>query len=215
MITKSQMAAAMPAAAAAGRLSTWYGPLTENMARFGIADTVSRQCGFLANTAEETGEFAAKVENLAYTGWRLRQVYPYFFAKNAAMADRLADQGPEAIANFIYADANRPAGYKLGNVAPGDGWKYRGRGPMQLTGRANYERFFASIGLPADTDPDEILNPEIGAMSAAHFWSAAGCNEHMDNGNFEAAVRAVNGGTINMDSRLRYFERFQAAMGGR
>lgn len=214
MITQAQMAQAMPVAASTGRLDLWYPSLAENMVKYDIAANAGRQCGFLANTAEETGEFAAKEENLHYSGERLRQVYPIFFANNAGLADRLAAQGPEAIANYIYADVNRPTKYRLGNVAPRDGWNYRGRGPMQLTGRSNYEAFFRAIGLPPDTDPDEILKPSVGAMSAAFYWKTHGCNELMDAGNFTAAVERVNGGTINMPARQLYLERFQQILGG-
>jgi len=169
---------------------------------------------FLANMAEETGELAAQEENLRYSGERLRQVFPSMFARDPSLADQLAAQGPEAIANYIYADANRPAGYRMGNVSPGDGWKFRGRGGMMTTGRNNYERLFRAIGLPADTDPDRLLEPEIGALSAALYWKTRGCNEMADLGNFTDAVRAVNGGTINMAKRLHYLQAFQNAMAG-
>lgn len=213
MISQDQMAAAMPRAQAQGRVALWYPHLVANMAKYDIV-TVPRQAMFLANLCAESGELAEQIENLHYSGERLRQVYPSLFGRNPALADQLAAQGPEAIANYIYADANRPPNYRMGNVAPGDGWKYRGRSGMQLTGRQNYERFFASIGLPITTDPDEILKPAIGAMSAAHFWKSKGCNDAADNGNFEEAVRLVNGGTNGMAARQLYLSRFQAALGG-
>jgi putative chitinase len=99
----------------------------------------------------------------------------------------------------------------MGNIAAGDGWKYRGRGPMQLTGRNNYARFFRALGLPADSDPDLLLQPAFGARSAAHFWQANGCNDHADAGDFVGAVKLVNGGTVNLDKRWRYLSAFQGA----
>lgn len=213
MITLAQMSRAMPVAAAAGRLAVWYGPLTANMAAYDIV-TVPRQCQFLAIQAQETQEFAAREENLRYSGARLREVYPIFFDNNPDLADQLAAQGPVAIANYIYDDANRPRGYKLGNTAPGDGWKHRGRGPGQLTGKGNYERFFVSIGLPADTDPDEILKPEVGAKSSCHFWKTRGCNEMADNGNFDQVVYTWNGGHHGMSERRRYLAALQSALAG-
>jgi putative chitinase len=211
MISKSQMAIALPLAAHAGRLDVWYPLLAREMAVHEI-DTEARQAMFLANLAEETGELAVQEENLHYSGPRLLQVFPSLFPGGIGQAAALAAQGPEAIANFIYADANRPVGYRMGNLRPGDGWKYRGRGSMQLTGHDNYARFFKSLGLPADSDPDLLLLPAFGARSAAHFWQTSGCNQRADAGDFVGAVKLVNGGTVNLDKRRRYLIAFQGAL---
>ena len=211
MISKAQMAFALPLAAHAGRLDIWYPLLAREMAAHAI-DSNPRQAMFLANLAEETGELAVQEENLHYSGARLLQVFPSLFPDGIGQAAALATRGPEAIANYIYADANRPPGFGMGNTQPGDGWKYRGRGPMQLTGRDNYGRFFKSLGLPTDSDPDLLLLPEFGARSAAHFWQASGCNPRADAGDFVGAVRLVNGGTVNLDKRRRYLIAFQGAL---
>lgn len=212
-VTREQLAAIMPAAQSANRLDTWFEPLTREMAAHGI-DTSVRAAMFLANIAEETGELAAQEENLRYSAGRLQQVWPSMFtgAAGRQRAEQLAAAGPESIANYVYADANRPPGYRMGNVNPGDGWRYRGRGPMQLTGRGNYARFFRSIGMPEDSDPDLVLSPEVGARSACHFWREAGCNELADTGDFAAVVKRVNGGHGNMAIRLKYLERARAAL---
>jgi len=210
-VTRDQFAVIMPAAKAAGRLDTWYAPVTNEMISHGIT-TPTREAMFLANVAEETGELAAREENLRYSGQRLCQVFPSMFRDRPQFAEQLAGHGPEAIANYIYADANRPPGYRMGNVHPGDGWLYRGRGPMQLTGRGNYARFFRSLGMPEDSDPDLVLSPEVGARSAAHFWQEAGCNELADTGDFAAVVKRVNGGHGNMSIRLKYLERAKRAL---
>lgn len=211
MITKRQMGLAMPAALAAGRLDTWYIPLVDAMTKHDIT-TDARIAPFLANVAAETGQLQAKVENLNYSGDRLIAVFPSLFSANPNKAYELAAAGPEAIANYIYADANRPPGYRMGNTQPGDGWKYRGRGPNQLTGRSNYVRYFASIGLPADSDPDIVLDPTHGANSSADHWVKAGCNQLADAGNFEGIVRAINGGLNGLATRQTYLERFVAAL---
>jgi len=211
MISKSQMALALPMAGHAGRLEVWYPLLAGEMAAHDI-DSDARQAMFLANLAEETGELAVQEENLHYSGPRLLQVFPSLFPNGIGQAAALAARGPEAIANFIYADANRPAGYRMGNTQAGDGWKFRGRGPMQLTGRDNYGRFFKSLGLPADSDPDLLLQPAFGARSAAHFWQARACNQRADAGDFVGAVKLVNGGTVNLDKRRRYLIAFQRAL---
>lgn len=204
MISKRQLGVIMPEARVSGRLDRWVAPLQREMAAHEIVG-LNREAMFLATIAEETGELRAQQENLNYSPDRLRQIFPSLFSADPSLADALVAQGPEAIANYIYDDAHRPPGYKMGNTQPGDGWRYRGRGPMQLTGRGNYERFFKSLGLPANSNPDLVLAPDIGAKSACHFWKAAGCNEAADSGDFDRVTRLVNGGTINMAARRRYY----------
>jgi len=214
MITERQMGLAMPAALAAGRISTWYGPLVAAMERFKITTPTDIQF-FLANIAEETGQLQARSENLHYSGDRLLQVFPSLFDGNPAGSEKayeLAAAGPEAIANFIYADVYRPAGYRMGNTQPGDGWKYRGRGPMQTTGGDNYRRFFRSIGLPENSDPDMLLEPKCGAMAAAQFWSSNGCSQFSEAEDFQGVVQRVNGGLNGFAARKTYLGRFVAAM---
>src|SRR5258708_32934375 len=114
MITMFQLAAAAPHAASTGRLVVWYPALCTAMNEFEI-NTPLRQAMFLANLLEETGEFASQRENMNYSGHRLLEIWPSLFSDEQKAYD-LADEGPEAIANFVYADANRPPGYKLGNI---------------------------------------------------------------------------------------------------
>lgn len=211
MITARQLGLALPAALAAGRIATWYQPLVDAMTARAIT-TPNRIAYFLANVAEETGQLQARSENLNYSGDRLMEVFPSLFNGNSALAYATAAGGPEAIANFIYADANRPRGYRMGNIQPGDGWKYRGRGPMENTGRQNYERFFNSIGAPVNSDPDLLLTPKYGALAAAQFWADAGCNALADAGKFTDCVVKVNGGTLGLAARLDYLKRFQDAL---
>lgn len=210
MITKRQMGLAAPTAARTGRLDQWYDALISAMTGHFIT-TPARIEYFLANIMEETGELQAKVENLNYGAGQLRALFDTIF-DGQLNADQTVAGGQEAIGNAIYGDQYRTARYKLGNRDPGDGYKYRGRGPMQLTGRSNYEQFFKAAGLPIDSDPDLLLAPAMGAESAAHFWDVAGCNACADRGDFEAAVRKVNGGTINMATRQAYLARFVEAM---
>lgn len=211
-ITRDEMAQAMPIAQMAGRIDQWYAPLTEAMGRHAI-DNAARTAAFLANVAEETNELQAKVENLNYSGDRLAFIFPSLFANNPDKAHDLCAAGPEAVANYIYDDANRPHTAALGNTLPGDGWKYRGRGPMQFTGKDNYVRFFRAAGLPDDTDPDRLLEPTLGAESAAWIWERDGCNTLADMGRFYACVLRMNGGDTNLKTRLKYYQAFLNAMG--
>lgn len=211
MITEYQLGLALPIAQATGRLHHWYPALVNAMNSYGIT-TRNRFTFFLANVAEETGQLQAKQENLNYSGDRLIAVFPSMFKENPHKAYELARLGPEAVGNYLYADANRPRGYRMGNVDPGDGWKYRGRGPMQITGRDNYRQFFRVVGLPDESDPDLLLQPLYGAMSAAGYWSRMGCNELSDSGEFTQCVIKVNGGTTGLASRSFYLRRLQDAL---
>lgn len=211
MITEYQLGLALPTARVSGRLRQWYATLVAAMERYDIT-TPRRFTYFLANVAEETGQLQARQENLNYSAERLVAVFPSMFKRNPQGAHELARKGPEAIANYLYADVNRPPGYRMGNVHAGDGWKYRGRGPMQITGRNNYRQFFRSVGLPDDSDPDLLLQPSYGAMSAAEYWSRMGCNELADAGEFTQCVLKINGGTTGLASRKAYLKRLQEAL---
>lgn len=211
MITEYQLGLALPTARMSGRLRQWYSALITAMEMHGIS-TSNRITYFLANVAEETGELQAREENLNYSAERLIAVFPSMFLANPDNARELARSGPEAIGNFLYADSHRPPGYRLGNIHPGDGWKYRGRGPMQITGRNNYRQFFRAVGLPDDSDPDLLLQPALGARSAAEYWSRTGCNELADAGEFVKCVAKVNGGTTGLASRRTYLKRLQDAL---
>ncbi len=211
MITEYQLGLALPSARASGRLRQWYSPLVAAMERYGIS-TPNRLTYFLANVAEETGQLQARQENLNYSAERLIAVFPSMFSGKPQVAHELARLGPEAIGNYLYADTHRPPGYRLGNVHPGDGWKYRGRGPMQITGRNNYRQFFREAGLPDDSDPDLLLQPSYGARSAAEYWSRMGCNELADIGEFTKCVIKINGGTTGLASRRTYLKRLDEAL---
>lgn len=97
----------------------------------------------------------------------------------------------------------------LGNVQPGDGVKYKGRGPIQITGRANYQACGTFLGLPLLERPDLLTRPEHGTLSAAWFWSKAKpwLNPAADRGWFKVTTRLINGGYNGLDDRLRYYQR--------
>lgn len=207
MITLAQMAVAAPKAGASGRLDAWYPALCEAMAEFDIT-TDARQAMFLANLMEETGELAVQRESMDYSPARLQEV----FGIRPDLAFQLVAAGWQAIANYVYADANRPEGYKLGNTQEGDGWRFRGSGPMQTTGRSNTEAAFRALGLPIDSDPNMLCQPLTGSRAAAFFWKSAGCNALADAGDFLNVVRAVNGGLTNLSIRENYLTDFEDAM---
>jgi putative chitinase len=172
-------------------------------------NTPLRVSHFLAQCAQESWNFREVYENLNYGAKALRTVFPRYFTTDA-MAAEYARQ-PEKIANYVYDDANRSARGKLGNTSPGDGWRYRGRGFIQLTGKNNYAAFNRFV------DEDVVANPDLVAtkyplVSAGWFWDITKLNATADKGSSEADVRAVtlivNGGTHGLPARINYFNRF-------
>lgn len=95
--------------------------------------------------------------------------------------------------------------YDLGNVAPGDGYKYRGRGLIQITGRDNYKKAGDALGVNLIDQPELLGEPGLACRSAAWFWKTHGCNELADAGNFEAITRKINGGLTGYAERLGFW----------
>lgn len=170
----------------------WLDPLNDAMGLFEI-DTPQRIAYFLAQVAHESNSFLTLEENLNYSENRLRQVFPTHFTDTEFM---IYANNPEMIANRVYA--NRMGN---GDEASGDGWSFRGRGPIQVTGRNMYRRIGGGIGVDLERNPDRVLTPQYGALSAAYFWHAMGLNELADNGLFSAITKKINGGLTGEDSR--------------
>ena len=181
------------------------------MTRYKII-TVNRQRAFLSQLGHECAQLATFVENLNYSQQALRNVFGKYFP-----TDELASQyarKPEKIANRVYA--NRMGN---GDEESGDGWKYRGRGGIQVTGKDNYETATNKMrDLPIATDfvlePDLLATPQFAIQSAAWWWSNAGLNELSDKLGakddldvFTKITRRVNGGTNGLDDRLAIYKR--------
>ena len=124
---------------------------------------------------------------------------------DAALAERYARQ-PERIAAVVY-------NARMGNTAPGDGWRYRGRGLIQVTGKANYQNAGAALGLDLVGHPELLEQPERAALSAAWFWSASGLNELADAGLFEMITRKINGGLNGQAERVALRDRAAKVLG--
>jgi len=160
-------------------------------------NTPARVAGFLAQTGHESGGFRFTSEDLHYRAEALTRVWPTRFPPG--IAESYAMQ-PERIANRAYAD-------RMGNgdEASGDGWKYRGRGLIQLTGADNYADFSLSADNEALSDPDSVAEPELAALSAGWFWSRNGLNALADAKDIVGMTRRINGGTNGLDDRqMRY-----------
>jgi len=175
---------------AAGMLPTqarvFAEPLAAACAKFGI-DTAKRAGGLIGQCMVESMNFAKTEESLYYTtAERIRQVFP---TRVASMADasRLV-HNPQALANRVYAG-------RLGNgdEASGDGWKFRGRGLIQITGRSNYSAAAGACDRPYLEHPEFVGQPEGACLSAAWFWAAAGLNALADLRDWDGITRRVNG----------------------
>lgn len=166
--------------------------LNRAMARFKI-DSRVRQAAFLAQIGHESGQLRCLVENLNYRADRIRQIGQASAAGSRwrslmSRADELGGK-PEKFANAVY-------GGRMGNgpESSGDGWRFRGRGLIQLTGRSNYHAAADSLGLPLDTQPELLEQPEQAAQSAAWWWSTHGLNELADAGRIQDIGSIINTG---------------------
>lgn len=211
-ITQQQFGQMLTGADIAQRVAQWLEPMNAALRACAI-DSAQRQAAFLAQVLVESGELRHKEEALNYSPERLQQVWPQRFP-NADIAARYGHQ-PQALANHVYAG-------RLGNgdEASGDGWRYRGRGLIQLTGRDNYASFARASGLDALANPDLLLAPEGAARSAAWFWQSHGLNEMADRAAggdgdavFVQITRRINGGTTGLDERKACWKRTRHALG--
>src|SRR5215471_20171913 len=202
-LTAAQLTAFLPALQDGSR---WIDALNAAMQRFEI-NTPARAAAFLAQTAHESGEFRRLVENLNYSAAGLCRTWPNRFS-TLGIAKRY-ERNPELLANYVYAK-------RLGNgdVASGDGWRFRGRGLIQLTGRGNYRSCGVVVALPLETEPDRLETPEAAALAAAQFWQSRGLNHLADDQNddkddedFIAITKIINGGTAGLASRRTYWAR--------
>ncbi|WP_439596477.1 glycoside hydrolase family 19 protein [Falsiroseomonas sp.] len=168
--------------------SRWHPLLVQHCGAQSI-DTPLRLAAFLANVLHETGGFRRLAEDLFYSEKRLTEVWPSRFPTLASA--RPYARNPEALGEKTY-------GGRLGNKKPGDGYRYRGRGLMQTTGRNNYAALSAAIARDVVADPDWLLTPEGAVESATRFWAQAGCNRMADVRDIRGVRRRINGGLIGI-----------------
>lgn len=202
MLTADILRAALPAARPTD-IAKFATPLAEACAEWGI-DTPLRLAAFLAQIAHESGQLRALVENLNYSAEALLRVFPrHFEARQAATYAR----HPDRIASRVYA--NRMGN---GDEASGDGWRYRGRGLIQVTGKANYAACGPALGLDLIAQPELLEQPGPAARSAGWFWHWNGLNRPADARDIETITRRINGGLTGLDDRKACYARACAAM---
>lgn len=196
-----------------GGYASKYGPellpkLNEVLGKYGINRNQRRFTHFLAQIAHESGHFGSLEENLKYSGERLWQVFRKYF-RDEAEAMEFARQ-PERIANRVYAG-------RMGNgdEASGDGWRYRGRGFIQLTGRDNYREIGKKIGVDIEADPDLVARDVTTALLvSAAFWDSRKLNTLADKDDLREITRRINGGFNGLDDREKLLKRARAIWGG-
>ena len=180
---------------------TWSFELSATLPSYDIA-TKKRIAGFISQCAHESMEFNVLQENLNYSAQGLRKVFPKYFPDDH-IAWRYARQ-PKWIASRVY-------GGRMGNGGEKtmDGWKYRGRGVIQLTGKNNYLAF--SLATFGDdrvlSDPDMVLNPTYALLSALWYWDRNKLNRFCDKEDLVGLTRAINGGRIGLQHRIELYER--------
>jgi putative chitinase len=186
-------------------LDHWTDALNKILPDYGI-DTPQRVAAFVAQAAHESGNFTALHENLNYRAVTLRKVFPKYFPTDE-MAAQYAQQ-PEKIANRVYAN-------RMGNgpEESGDGFRYCGRGLIQLTGQQNYQNFADSIETPLEQIPDFLQTFEGAVQSACWFWENNNLNQYADTDDILTMTKRINGGTIGLEDRKKHYEHAKHVFG--
>jgi putative chitinase len=202
MLSADILRAALPAARPTD-IARFATPLADACAEWGI-DRPLRLASFLAQIAHESGQLRLLAENLNYSAEALLRVFPRHF--DAGQAAAYARQ-PQRIGSRVYA--NRMGN---GDEAGGDGWRYRGRGLIQITGHDNYVACGTALGLDLIAQPELLEQPAPAARSAAWFWHRHDLNGLADARDIETITRRINGGLTGLEDRKAHYARACAAL---
>jgi putative chitinase len=188
-------------------IDAWYAAMVKIFPKYGI-DTANRIAGFCAQCGHESLNFTVLEENLNYKAETLEKLFSKYFSKAGRNAADYAKQ-PEKIANVIYAS-------RMGNgdTASGEGYKFRGRGIIQLTGKDNYTKFGTSINKSIDETVAYVTTLDGALESACWYWATRKLNEACDANDITKMTKLVNGGTIGLEDRKSHYEHNLAVLGG-
>lgn len=207
MITKEKLLAIVPAASRSNiDLNVLCNSMNEVFAdAANQLNTVNRQAAFIAQCAHESGSFCHAAENLNYKAAGLMKIFHKYFPDDIHAT--LYEHQPEKIANRVYAS-------RMGNgdEASGDGYKYRGRGFIQLTGKDNYTKCGHAIGKDLNTDPDYLTTPEGALKSALWFWNAHNLSPLADSDDILHMTKKINGGTIGLEERTALYNKAKTVL---
>jgi putative chitinase len=191
---------------------SWYKAAIPLFEKYEI-NTPNRIAGFMAQCAHESADFTTLEENLNYSEKALNSVFGRYFGAGKEDAKAYA-RNPEKIANYVYMDKYRSKRGAMGNVEDGDGWRFRGRGIKQLTGRNNYTAFGKSIGMTAEEAAEYVATPQGAIESACWFWATNKLATWADKGDNVGLTKKINGGTIGLEDRNKRWEAALAILGG-
>jgi len=202
ILRKDQLAIMVPGAP---YLDHWYHALEQALPDYDI-NTPKRVAAFIAQCAHESGGFKFIQENLNYKAESLMRVWPRYFP-DLATAQKYSHK-PEMIANRAY-------GGRMGNgpEETGDGWRFCGRGLIQLTGRSNYQSFADSIEVNINDLPEYMKTFEGCVQSACWFWESNNLNQYADAGDILTMTKRINGGTLGLDDRNKHYVHALAILG--
>jgi putative chitinase len=200
----------------------WLPYVQKALNRFDITSE-KQVAAWIAQTAHESGGYVNLTENLNYSDVGLAGTWPNRFAeidpstkkpkkdaKGFNIPNRFAKalhRNPEAIANVVY-------GGRLGNgpIESGEGWKHRGMGLKQLTGKENHKRCGDALGIDFISNPEKLLEPEYASLSAAWFWVDKKCGPLADADDFVGLTKRINGGTIGLQDREKRYKAVLASL---
>lgn len=193
--TESQLARMIPANQ---YVSNWFEAIEKILPDYGI-DTPERLAAFIAQSAHESTDFTRLKENLNYRWESLRKVFPKYFP-----TDDLAkkyERKPEMIADRVYAN-------RMGNgpESSGDGWRYCGRGLIQLTGKETYQGFADSIETPLEEIAEYLMTFEGAVQGSCWFWETNNLNRWADTRDMITLTKRINGGDIGLEDRIKKYE---------
>ena len=208
LLTVDQLRAMIPTNK---EVEEWCEELNKALPKYGIT-TPERIAGFTSQCAHESQDFRALSENLSYREETLLKVFPRYFGPGKRNAAEYA-KNPEKIANYVYMDEFRTS--KLGNTQPGDGWRFRGRGLKQLTGRDNYTRFAKDYDMTAEQAAEWLETKEGALASALWFWNTKNLNAVADTGDVVRMTKIINGGDIGLADRKQRYDKAMAVLTGK
>ena len=176
----------------------WVDALNETFNRFGI-NTPNQQAAFIGQCGHECGNFRILEENLNYRAATLMKLWPKRFP-TLEVANQYAGN-PKKIANMVYAS-------RMGNrdESSGDGYRFRGRGCIQLTGHANYFHAGKALGIDFVMEPDLVATPKFAAMTAGWYWDTHKLNDIAARADWVTLTKKINGGTIGLEDRVMHTE---------
>lgn len=185
----------------------WHPVMVKAMMRWDVLSP-RRMAAFMAQTTHESGRFSRTTESLNYSAQGLADTWANRFSVDPKARPRqpnplawTLNRQPMLIANEIYAKR-----YGNGDSVSGDGWKFRGRGPIQITFHDNYLNCGVALALDLVASPELLVNPEWGAMSAGWFWKTHHCNELIDVDDFMAVTKVINAAALGYAERYALYK---------